>query len=55
MYMIGHQNICVDGTSKFIRVFFQMMKIKLVILLRVETYRSIISTLNDMPGNACYG
>jgi hypothetical protein len=49
--MVGHQHIGVDGAAKFFGELFEVVKVALVVLLRLETDRAIIAALNDVPRN----
>jgi hypothetical protein len=54
MDMVGHQAPRMDFTGLFCSLFGQILKVEEVILFRVETGRTVISSLNQMQRDSWY-
>ena len=52
MDMVGHQYISVNGAAEATRQRIKMLKVEQVILLGMKTNGAVVTTLDDVPGNA---
>ena len=54
MHVVGHQYVSMNGAAKLGSEFFKVMQVELVILFGMETRRTIIAALDDVPWDAGY-
>src|SRR3989338_5764860 len=52
MHMVGHQHVSMDSAAELGGKFLQVMQVELEVFFGVETYRTVVAALDDVPGDA---